>query len=102
LVFAAALVLALAYRDTKVTVLLRCKVGGLIASLSYCIYLTHLALIDLYVHGLKYFRFGDIQLLGYVGAECLRLVVIGAATMVLALVSRKYLEGPFLRLKRHL
>ena len=92
---------ALAYRNTKLTGSLRSGVGGFIASLSYCAYLIHVGMIDLYLHGLKYFKFSDTVALGYVGSVLVRLVVIGMATIGVAMVSRKYLEGPFLKLKRY-
>ena len=101
MVFAAAMTLALAYRNTRVTSLLRSPVAGLIASLSYCIYLIHLAMIDLYVGILSRFAVDDTASLGFIASGVTRLVIIGVATIAVAMLSNKYLEGPVLKFKRH-
>lgn len=99
--FAAFMVLALAYRATPFTALLRTRFAKVTADLSYCIYLTHLALFDLYYQALKSWHINDVSRFGPVGALALRCVAITAATYALAALSKRWLEDPFLRLKKH-
>jgi peptidoglycan/LPS O-acetylase OafA/YrhL len=101
MVFAALLVLALAYRATPYTALLRTRFARVTADLSYCIYLTHLALFDFYYRLLASWHVNDVSRFGPVGALALRCVVITAATYAVAAVSKRWLENPFLTLKRY-
>ena len=99
LLFGALIVLALTYRGARATWPLRCRAAGFIAELSFCIYLVHLALIDLYVAVLPRLGMSDLQALGPVGCIVLRACVVGMATLAVAMLSRRYLELPMLSLK---
>lgn len=100
-VFAAAMALALAYRGTTATGILRSRFARFTADLSYCIYLVHTALGDGYYWVLRSFQFNDVDHFGAAGALAVRSAVIAAATFGFAVLSKKYLEDPFLRLKRY-
>ena len=100
-VFAGMMALSLAYRGSKYTAFLRCRPARITADLSYCIYLIHLTLGDLYIRLLRSVHFNDVARLGAIGSLGLRIVVVGTATFLLAALSKKYLEDPFLRLKRY-
>jgi peptidoglycan/LPS O-acetylase OafA/YrhL len=99
LAFGAMLVVALVYRRSLITRPLRSRVAVFIADLSFCIYLVHLALIDLYVTVLHRFGVSDLRLLGSTGTVAVRSCVVGVAAVIVAMLSRKYLERPLLRLK---
>jgi peptidoglycan/LPS O-acetylase OafA/YrhL len=99
--FAACLVLALAYRGTPYTAILRTRFTRLTADYSYCIYLVHLALFDLYYYVLSSRHIDDVTRFGPVGALALRSVAIAAAAFAVAAVSKRWLEDPFLKLKRY-
>lgn len=98
--FAAFILSALTLRATRWTALLRSSFARLSGDLSYCIYLIHLAIGDAYeffTHALNLNVAGTV---GALGAVLVRAAVILLVTFALALLSRKYLEAPFLRLKR--
>jgi peptidoglycan/LPS O-acetylase OafA/YrhL len=98
--FASAMALALAYRGTTFTSLLRSGFARVTADLSYCIYLIHLSVGDGYYWVLRRIGFHDVERLGATGALAVRSVAIVALTFGLAALSKKFLEDPFLRLKR--
>lgn len=100
-VFAAAMAVALAYRGTGATTFLRSRFARFTAGLSYCIYLVHLALGDGYYQVLRWMQFNDVTQFGILGAIAVRFLVIGSATFALAAFSKKYVEDPILKLKRH-
>ena len=100
-VFAGLMALSLAYRGSRATAFLRCRAVRVTADLSYCIYLIHLTLGDLYYRLLRSIKFNDVARLGAVGSLGVRILVVGTATFLLAALSKKYLEDPFLRLKRY-
>jgi len=100
-IFAGAMALALAYQGSRITGLLRSRAARVIADLSFCIYLTHLALGDGYYFLLHSISFDDTASFGAVGALAVRCVVITSVAFGLAALSRRYLETPFLRLKRY-
>jgi peptidoglycan/LPS O-acetylase OafA/YrhL len=56
---------------------------------------------DLYYRLLHSLKFNDVARLGAMGSLGLRIVVVGVASFGLAALSKKYLEDPFLRLKRY-
>ena len=99
--FAGFLALALAHQGSVFTALLRTRAARITADLSYCIYLIHLTVGDVYYRVLKTLRFDDIFRLGTAGSIVLRIAVVGTVTFGLALLSKKFLEDPFLRLKRY-
>jgi peptidoglycan/LPS O-acetylase OafA/YrhL len=100
-IFAGFLVLALAHQGSIFTALLRTRVARITADLSYCIYLMHLTVGDFYYRILKILRFDDVSRLGTGGSIVLRIAVVGTVTFGLALLSKRFLEDPFLRLKRY-
>ena len=100
-VFAAAMALALAYRGTKFTAILRTRFTKVVADLSYCLYLIHVAIGEGYYWGLHRMGFNDVAHFGIQGAVAIRIVVIGAMCFAVAWTSKKFLEEPMLRLKRY-
>jgi peptidoglycan/LPS O-acetylase OafA/YrhL len=97
LVFAGVVVFALAMRGTPYTAPLRWRFARLSGDLSYCLYLVHVTVGDLYqeaVHrrGIDFGPYGDVVV---------RSIVMVTVSFALALLSRKYLEQPALRLKRY-
>ena len=101
LIFAACIALALAYRSSIGTGFLRTKFASVTSDYSYCIYLIHLSLGDLYYWALKRFAFSDIAYFGPVTALGVRSFVVVGSSYFLAAVSKRFLEDPFLRLKKH-
>jgi peptidoglycan/LPS O-acetylase OafA/YrhL len=84
-------------RGTAITAPLRWRFARLSGDLSYCLYLVHMTVGDLYQEavrrlGIDFGSYGDVVV---------RSVVMVAVSFGLALVSRKYLEQPALRLKRY-
>jgi peptidoglycan/LPS O-acetylase OafA/YrhL len=100
-VFAACMALAIAYQGGPLTTILRSRPARVIADLSFCIYLIHLFVGDLYYRLLHFIGFDDVVRLGSLGSISLRILVIVTATFGLAALSKRYLEDPFLRLKRY-
>jgi peptidoglycan/LPS O-acetylase OafA/YrhL len=99
--FAALLLVAFAYRGTPWTAFLRTSIARKTGDLSYCIYLIHLAIGDGF-QALAY-RFGvnTDAVFGGLGAVLVRGAFIVCASYGIAMLSKKYLEDPFLRLKRY-
>ncbi len=98
LVFNALTLVAIAARSTGLTAPLRASFARLTGELSYCLYLIHLALWDAYMAVFRRFvpeGFTLSQLMR-------RAVVVLAVSYGLALLSRRFLERPFLSLKRYL
>jgi peptidoglycan/LPS O-acetylase OafA/YrhL len=91
-IFAGAMALALAYQGVPLLAPLRSGVAQFIAKLSYCLYLVHRPLGDLY-----YWTLGRMGIEG--GSLALRSMVIIAASFGVAILSQKYLEAPFMRLR---
>lgn len=100
-VFAGLMALALVYRGSRFTGFLRSRAARITADLSYCIYLIHLTLGDLYYRLLHSLKFSDVARFGAFGSLGVRIVVVGTASFALAALSKKFLEDPFLRLKRY-
>lgn len=99
--FATSVALALAFRGSKVTAPLRCKFALLSARLSYCIYLIHLSVGDFYYWTLRQFNVDQFAVWGPVGALAMRSVVIIGASFALSALSQRFLEAPFMKLRRH-
>jgi peptidoglycan/LPS O-acetylase OafA/YrhL len=97
--FAAVFVLVVAYRGTKWTAPLRWRFLQLSGVLSYCLYLVHLSVGDGYEYLLDRFNIPVWFYVGPFGAVCVRAVVMIGVSFAIALLSRKYLEQPFLSLK---
>jgi peptidoglycan/LPS O-acetylase OafA/YrhL len=100
-IFSAFMVLALAHQGSIFTALLRTRAARITADLSYCIYLIHLTVGDFYYRILNTLRFNDTLRLGAAGSVALRIAVVGTVTFGLALLSKRFLEDPFLELKRY-
>ena len=100
-VFAAAIAIALTFRNTLLTAPLRWKFALLSAKLSYALYLIHLAVGDLYYVLLKRFNVQELNLWSPAEALLIRSVAIIGSSFVLAALSQKYLETPFMRLRRY-
>jgi peptidoglycan/LPS O-acetylase OafA/YrhL len=69
--------------------------------LSYCIYLIHLSVGDGYQYLLHAFGIDPLAAFGPAGLLIIRSVAILGSTFCLALLSRRFLEQPVLRLKRY-
>jgi peptidoglycan/LPS O-acetylase OafA/YrhL len=100
-VFAGAIALALGYRGSSITGILRSRFARVTADLSYCIYLVHLAVGDAYYFVLHSVGFNDVGYFGALGALVVRSFLIGTMTFGLAALSKRFLEDPFLRFKRY-
>jgi peptidoglycan/LPS O-acetylase OafA/YrhL len=97
--FAAGIVIALAWRNTLLTAPLRSGFAVYTARLSFCIYMVHLAVGDLYYWCLRRWGIDQLELWGPVGALAMRSVVIVAVTFAIAALSERYLESPFMKLR---
>jgi peptidoglycan/LPS O-acetylase OafA/YrhL len=84
------------------TSFLRNKVMRLFGDLSYCLYLIHMLLMDGYDALVSRFALAPELTLGPFGAILLRAAIVLAASVGLALFSRRFIELPGLRLKRYL
>ncbi|HEX4267599.1 MAG TPA: acyltransferase [Steroidobacteraceae bacterium] len=94
--FGAAMAVALVHQGSALTAVLRSRFLGWTAALSYCLYLVHMSVGSLYIWMLH--RAG-ISNTGSLGALLLRYVAVFALSFALAILSGKYLEGPFLRIR---
>ncbi len=101
LIFAAFVLSVITLRGSPVTAILRNWFTDLSGKLSYCLYLVHLAVGDA-IYQLTvahnealYARFGSF------GWVTLRGVIILTVSFALALLSQRFIEAPFLRLKKH-
>ncbi|MEP6763179.1 MAG: acyltransferase [Gemmatimonadaceae bacterium] len=99
--FASMVSLALVYRGTVFTSPLRWGFALLSAQLSYCLYLIHLSVGDLYYWFLHRFGVHELDLWGPAGALGVRFVVIVSASFALAWLSQKFLEAPFMKLRKY-
>ena len=99
LFFGAFFVLVLAFRGTVWTSPLRWRFLQLSGALSYCLYLVHHSVGDGYEYLLARWRIPVVSYFGVSGAVLVRGVVMLVVSFGIALLSRKYLEGPFLALK---
>ena len=98
LVFNALMLVAIAARSTSVTAPLRAGFAIFTGELSYCLYLIHLALWDGYMAIFR--RYVPV---GFTFSQSmLRAVVVLSVSYGLAMLSRRFLELPFLSLKRFL
>jgi peptidoglycan/LPS O-acetylase OafA/YrhL len=96
LFFGAFFVLTLMYVDSKWTSWLRSRLMQLTGAFSYCLYLVHFSLGDLYhflLNRQHFLHFGPVATIFARGA------FLVAASYGIAALSQKYWEGPFLALK---
>ena len=97
LVFAGLIVCAVAMRGTPFTAPLRWRFARLSGDLSYCLYLVHLIVGDLFQEAI-----GKLGIdFGPYGTVIVRSIVMVTVSFGLALLSRRFLEQPVLRLKRY-
>lgn len=92
------MLIAVAWRSTRLTAPLRSKFARRIGALSYCLYLIHLALLDGYMVVFRHYVPTGLtfsQLL-------LRALLVLCASYGLAMLSQRFLERPALSLKRYL
>lgn len=99
--FAGMMVLALAYRDTPWTAILRHPFALFSAGLSYCIYLIHVSVALFYYWLLSQLGINELTAFGAPGSLFARSLFVFAVSIGLAWLSQRYLEAPFLRLKRY-
>lgn len=99
--FAALMVLALVYAGSSYTALLRHPFALFSAGLSYCIYLIHVAVGDMYYWFLHRFGVDELASFGLAGSMGVRTIVVFCVSIALAWLSQRYLEAPFLKLKRY-
>jgi peptidoglycan/LPS O-acetylase OafA/YrhL len=97
--FGSLFVLTVAYRGTRLTAPLRWPAMRLIGTLSYCLYLIHLSIGDGYEFLVGTYGSSQVAALGPTGAVLARTFVMIGLSIAVALLSRRYLEEPFLALK---
>jgi peptidoglycan/LPS O-acetylase OafA/YrhL len=98
--FVSFLLVALALQGSQLIAVLRSPLARLSGSLSYCLYLIHFAIGDGYESVVRYFGVRPSVVFGDLGAILVRGTFIIVASFGIAILSKKYLEDPFLRLKR--
>ena len=99
LFFGAFFVLVVAFRGSEWTAPLRWRFVQLSGALSYCLYLVHLSVGDGYEYLLKRSGVALVTYVGPSGTVLVRGAAILGVSFGIALLSRKYLEDPFLSLK---
>ena len=98
--FGAGILMLLALRGHWLTAVFRSRFARVSADLSYCVYLIHLGVLDAY-----YRRIAPLagpwlrNEFGPFSEGLINTLAILALTFLLALLSRRFLETPFLRLK---
>ena len=99
--FAALMVLSLAYSGSVYTAVLRHPFALFSAGLSYCIYLIHVVMGEVYYWGLNRLGVDEVANFGLPGSMLARTVAVFFLSIGVAWLSQRYLEAPFLRLKRY-
>lgn len=99
--FGAMLLLAYKLRATNWTEILRTRIARTSGDLSYCIYLVHLSIGDAVVAIARRLGWATDTAPGGVGTVLTRGLIIIAISFLLAMLSKRFLEEPFLRLKRY-
>lgn len=100
-IFGAMLLTAYTLRGTSWTRILRTRLARTSGDLSYCIYLIHLSIGDGVVAIARRLGWNTDAALGGLGSVLTRGLIIISASFLLAMLSKKFLEEPFLKLKRH-
>ncbi len=96
--YCAGILIAISWRGTGLTAPLRWRFVRLTGDLSYCLYLTHLALLDGYMVVFRHY-----VPTGFTFAQLLfRAIIVLVASYGLALLSQRFFERPILSLKRYL
>ncbi|MEP6962536.1 MAG: acyltransferase [Acidobacteriota bacterium] len=99
--FAGFVAIVLGLRGTAWTALLRTGFFRLTGDVSYCLYLIHLSVGDAYQAIVRWSGWQLELRIGELGAFGLRTVFLVVVSFALAMLSRRYIEQPVLRLKRH-
>lgn len=99
LFFGALFVAVIASPDATWTSPLRWRFMQFSGALSYCLYLVHLSVGDAYEYTLGVYGLSEREHFGPTGAVLVRVTVMIVASFAIALLSRRYLEGPILSLK---
>lgn len=99
LAFGTFFILVVANRGKLWTAPLRWRFMQLSGALSYCIYLVHLSIGDGYEHLVTKYGIVPAEHFGATGAVLIRAAVMVVLSFAIAMVSRKYLEEPFLAMK---
>jgi peptidoglycan/LPS O-acetylase OafA/YrhL len=99
--FAAFLLMAFTFSGTRWTQPLRTGFARASGDLSYCIYLIHVAIGDGFEAVTHHFNLNPNGVFGGFGTVMVRGAFILVLSFALAALSKKYLEEPFLRLKKH-
>ncbi len=101
MIYAAAIGAALALRGQAVTTILRSKFARVSSDYSYCLYLIHLGVGVAYMSITAKLGWNTVETFGDWGSVLLRAAVIIGVSFMLAALSKRFLEDPFLRLKRY-
>lgn len=99
--FASMMVLALAYSGSRYTAILRHPFALFSAGLSYCIYLIHVVMGEVYYWILNRIGVDELVSFGLSGSMLARTLAVFGLSIGVAWLSQRYLEAPFLRLKRY-
>jgi peptidoglycan/LPS O-acetylase OafA/YrhL len=98
LMFGAFIAAAIALRNAPATGILRSRAARVVADLSFCLYLVHVPLLELF----EFLSHSVVPSVGRWDPAVLvpvRAIVVITAAFGVAALSRRYLELPFLRLK---
>lgn len=98
-IFGAAMAVCLAHHGSAGIAFLRSRFLAWAAALSYCLYLIHMPVGDLYYWTLHRVGINDVDTLGATGALLVRYAVMLPVSFFLASLSGKYLERPFLQMR---
>lgn len=98
--FGTGILLLLAFRGHWLTAVFRSRFARVSAELSYCVYLIHVGVLDAYYRRIAPLASPWLRnQLGAFGEGIVSALAILALTFLLALLSRRFLEEPFLRMK---
>jgi peptidoglycan/LPS O-acetylase OafA/YrhL len=99
--FGALVVFAISHTGRPESAFMRVPFFLLTADFSYCLYLIHTPLIDVYQAVVGRFFPALPDALGPLGTNLLRTAIILVASYALAALSNRFIEQPFLRMGRH-
>ncbi len=99
--FTAAIAASLAFQGHWLTSILRSSFMRLSGDLSYCIYLVHLSVGDAYDPMIRRLNINVDAHIGQTWAMICKMIFLVVVSFGIAAISKRWLEGPFLRLKRH-
>jgi peptidoglycan/LPS O-acetylase OafA/YrhL len=100
LTFAGSIAVVLSGSFPSLTGLMRSRLLRWCGSLSYCLYIIHWLIFSRYDALVGKYPPRVVAMLGRFGAICIRAVAVYVITFILGELSRRYFEGPVLRLKR--